>query len=164
MSSYFAIDTSYLVECSSHVHIISNRILSNQSVSTCRSQITPSQTSESSSQTIKPDHLKPVHLYKYSLSARHLHGADDVLHEASLGAGIILLNVLAVLIGVHGNALVNGVVLPVAVEDLVDRKIRLIVGQLLQEFGSVPARDMFASVELARRDGPEVRKLGEQDA
>jgi hypothetical protein len=180
MQSYSAVETSYLVECSSHFHIISNQIPSDQCISTGRSQIipsqssryrsiddsqiSPSQTSKSRSQTMMSEHLKPVLLCKHSRGTRHLHSGKDIFLETSLGTSVSLLDVLAVLIGVHGGALVDGIVLPVAIVDLVDGEIRAIVGQVLQGLGSLPTRNVLTYVELASGDGLQIRELGEHNA
>jgi hypothetical protein len=73
-------------------------------------------------------------------------GGGEVLLEASLWASAGLLDGVAELVSVLGDAEVDGVVLPVAVEDVLQVQAGTVERKLLERVGVCPAGDMLVGL------------------
>jgi hypothetical protein len=73
-------------------------------------------------------------------------GGGEVLLEASLWASAGLLDGVAELVNVLGDAEVDGVVLPVAVEDVLQVQAGTVERKLLERVGVCPAGDMLVGL------------------
>lgn len=87
---------------------------------------------------------------------------DQVVDEGGLRTGTGLNDNITELVLVDGDTLGDGVVLPVAVVDLVGVHALAVERQVLEHVGVAPAWDVLAGVELADSDGLEIGQPGEK--
>lgn len=86
-------------------------------------------------------------------------GRLEIVDEGSLWSSVGLVDKVAELVAVVGNAAVNGIVHPVTVENLAGVELVAVERKLLEALGARPSWDLLAGVELAACDGLKVREI-----
>jgi hypothetical protein len=83
-----------------------------------------------------PYHLVPSHLaqnLKLSRTTMHLHSSHDIIQEASLRPSTLLHHLLAKLINIHRDTVMQSIILPVPIVYLIDIYTLVVERQVLQE-------------------------------